>query len=80
MNVAFTIALSFSVSAHTCVPVHAPLHPENVDDASAVALIVTSVPIWYVAEHSTLPLPQLIPGGTLVTFPLPVPMRFIVSV
>ena len=53
------------------VPEHPPPdQPVNVDPASAEAVRVTLVPDVKYALHVW---PQLIPGGVLVTVPLPVP-------
>jgi hypothetical protein len=49
-------------------PVHAPLKPEKVDPAAAVADSVTPVPSLKFAAQVV---GQLIPPGLLVTVPLP---------
>jgi hypothetical protein len=61
------------VTAHAPVPLHAPLHPANVEPTAGVAVRITGVPAAYVAEHVA---PQLIPAGLLVTVPSPVPTLF----
>src|SRR5438046_10068173 len=50
------------------VPAHAPLQPENVAPAAAVAVSVTAVPGANAATHVA---PQLIPAGLLLTLPGP---------
>jgi hypothetical protein len=50
------------------MPVHAPLKPEKVDPAAAVADNVTLVPSLKFAAQVV---GQLIPAGLLVTVPLP---------
>lgn len=44
MNVAATLRAWSMVTAHVPVPVHAPDQPANVEDTSAAAESVTSVP------------------------------------
>mgnify|MGYP003705142853 CR=1 FL=1 len=44
MNVAFTDFAASIVTTQVLVPVHAPLQPAKVDDASAAAVSVTVVP------------------------------------
>ena len=58
------------------VPVHAPLHPANVDPLAATAVSVTDVPLVKLAAQA---LPQLMPAGDDVTVPLPVPTLLTVS-
>ena len=76
-NVAVTVAAAFIVTTHAPVPVHAPDHPVNDDEASAVAVNVTAVPKLYGSEQSA---PQVIPAGVDVTLPTPPPARTTVSV
>jgi hypothetical protein len=57
---------------HEPLPVHAPLHAVNLEPASGVAVSVTDVPLAKAAEQTLLPVPQVIPAGVLVMFPLPV--------
>lgn len=52
------------------VPLHAPLQPEKVEPAEAMADRVTVVPD---AKEALQVLPQLMPDGLDVTVPLPVP-------
>jgi hypothetical protein len=52
------------------VPLHAPLQPEKVEPAAGVAASVTLVPP---AKGALQAVPQLIPLGTEVTVPLPLP-------
>jgi hypothetical protein len=70
LNVAVTDCALDNVTEHAPVPVHAPLHPPNVLDASGVALKLIEVPLLNCDEHV---LPQLIPVGFDVTVPPPVP-------
>jgi hypothetical protein len=45
LNVAVTFCAEFIVTVHVAdVPVHAPLHPANVDPAAGVAVSTTDVP------------------------------------
>jgi hypothetical protein len=76
VNLAFTDLAALIVTEHAPVPVQAPLHPAKVDPAPAVAVSVTTVPLAKFALHVP---GQLIPGGLLVTVPLPVPARETVS-
>jgi hypothetical protein len=59
------------------LPLHAPLHPENVDPGFAAAVKDTELPV---AKFALQALPQLMPLGLLVTVPDPVPARATVSV
>jgi hypothetical protein len=53
------------------VPLHDPLQPVNVEPVAGVAASVTLLPKFSVAAHVA---PQsILPAGTLVTVPLPVP-------
>ena len=61
-----------AVSAHAPVPLHAPLHPANVEPEAGAALKLTEAPLLKFALHIV---PQLIPGGLLVTVPDPLPAR-----
>jgi hypothetical protein len=56
------------VTVQVPVPLQSPDHPTNVDPAAGVAVRVTEVPLLKIALHTE---PQLIPGGLLVTVPLP---------
>ena len=71
LNVAVTDLAAFTVSVHASVPAQAPVQPEKAEPAAAVAVSVNIVPPAKLAEHVA---PQLIPGGVLVTVPLPVPI------
>lgn len=51
-----------------------PVQPTNCDLLSAAAVMVTSAPLTKEYEQIS---PQLIPGGLLVTVPLPVPLLVI---
>lgn len=71
LNVAVTVSAAFTVTVQDAVPEHPwPLQPANTEFAPAVAVSVTSVPLAKFAAHVV---GQLIPVGTLVTVPLPVP-------
>src|SRR5205807_7562204 len=54
-----------------------PLQPVNVDPVAGVAVRVTTVPLSKAAEQVA---PQLIPAGSEVTVPLPVPALVTVRV
>jgi len=72
LKVAVTLLASLMVTWQVlAVPVHAPLHPWNVEPALAVAVRVTTVPWAKLASHAV---PQSIPAGLDVTVPLPVPV------
>lgn len=58
------------------VPVHAPDQPVKSELASGLAVSVTDVPLVNVALHVD---PQLMPAGTLVTVPVPLPASVTVS-
>jgi len=73
MNVAVTARACVKLTVHVAAePVHAPLHPENTDDAAAVAVNVTLVP--WTNSAAQVP-PQSIPAGLLTTEPDPKPAR-----
>ena len=59
------------------VPVHAPVHPKNVEPALGVAVSVTAVPCLKLAEHVGW---QAIPEGLLDTEPSPDPASPMASV
>jgi len=65
---AATLAVEFIVSEQLPVPVQAPLQPAELDPAAGVEVKVTCVPLAKLALQVA---PQLIPGGELVTVPLP---------
>src|SRR5690348_16232031 len=53
------------------VPLHPPpLQPVNVEPGAAAAVRVTATPLTKLVAHEP---PQSMPGGPLVTVPLPVP-------
>ncbi len=61
----------FVVTLHVPVPLHAPPHPAKIYPGLGVAVRVTEVP------GAKLPVqvpPQLMPAGTLVTVPRPLPI------
>ena len=70
VKLALTEALFCKVTAHEAVPLHAPLHPENVEPVEAVAVSVIGVPVANIAVHVD---PQLMPTGVLMTDPDPPP-------
>jgi hypothetical protein len=77
LKVAVTCWLALSVTTQGPVPLHpAPLHPAKDEPVSDFALRVTEVPKAKLALQAW---PQLIPGGMLVTLPVPVPLRATVS-
>jgi hypothetical protein len=67
---ASTEVLLTRVRLHGAVPEHAPVHPVKVEPALGVAVNRTDVPVGKAALHVS---PQLMPSGTLVTVPVPVP-------
>jgi hypothetical protein len=72
LKLALTVVAAFSVSWHGAVPLHPPpLHPEKTEPGRAVAARTTVPPKPKPALHWAFPAPQLIPGGLLVTVPLP---------
>jgi len=77
VNVAVTAAAAVTIRTQAPVPVHAPLHPANVDPVAGAAVNVTIVPLAKLAAHAV---PQLIPVGALVTVPVPVPASATVNV
>src|SRR5439155_18310083 len=71
VKVAVTVVAAESVSTQAPVPVQPPpVQPVKVEPAAGVAVSVTTVTLAKLAEQVA---PQLIPGGALVTVPLPVP-------
>jgi hypothetical protein len=71
LNVAVTAAGATTFMEHVPVPVHPPDHPANVEPELGVAVSVTVVPLAKLALHVV---PQLMPEGSLVTAPAPVPL------
>ena len=66
------------ITLHVFVPVHPdPVHPLNTEPRVGVAVSVIGVPLSKTAMQSP---PQLIPAGSLVTVPEPLPAKIIVSV
>jgi hypothetical protein len=77
-NVAVTERVPLIATVQAPVPLHPlPLQPLKTEPAAAVALSVTQVPLAYDCEQSV---PHVIPPGSLVTLPLPVPARTTMSV
>jgi hypothetical protein len=70
VNVAVTLFAASIVTTHAPVPLHAPLHPENVSLPLGVAVSVTSVPGVKLDAHVV---GQLIPAGFDATVPVPAP-------
>jgi len=76
-NTAVTCWLALRVSVQVgLLPLHPPAHPAKYEFVAAVALRVIRVPGLKLAVHVC---PQLIPSGSLVTLPLPVPPRVTAS-
>ena len=72
-KVAVTVVGAVSVTVQVPVPVHPPpLQPVKVEPAAGAAVSTTGVPLAKVDEQFV---PQVIPAGTLVTVPEPVPAR-----
>jgi hypothetical protein len=69
-NVAVTPIAIEVVTTQVPVPEQGAPQPVNVEPAAGVAVKVTCVPLLKLAEQVG---PQLIPGGALVTVPVPVP-------
>src|SRR5687768_14591887 len=59
------------------VAVQLPDQPPKVEPEAGVAVNVTPVPLLRLAVHV---LPQFIPAALLITVPVPLPVRFTVSV
>lgn len=80
LKVAVTACAAFIVTTQLPVPLHAPLHPANVEPSDAVGVNVTAVPVLKVDEQPTVdPVSQAIPAGVLITPPSPVPAVVTVS-
>jgi hypothetical protein len=77
-NVAVTDRAALIVTEHVeTAPLHAPVHPENVEPVAGVAVKVTTVPEVNVALHVA---PHEMPPLDEVTVPPPVPLRATESV
>jgi hypothetical protein len=77
VNIAATVVFAFKVRTQVPTPVHGPLHPAKLELGSANAVRVTMVPgRKFAIQPVGFELEQSIPGGTLVTVPVPVPERF----
>jgi hypothetical protein len=70
VNVAVTDRAAAIVTVHAPVPVHAPFQPVNVELAFGATVRVTTVPESYKLLHV---ISQVIPAGSKVTTPLPLP-------
>jgi hypothetical protein len=70
VNKAVTEALSSKLNMQGPVPLQPPLQPAKIEFAEGVAVNVMEVPILNGALQE---FPQLMPAGSLVTVPLPVP-------
>lgn len=78
LKVAVTDMAVFMVTAQVPVPEQPPpLQPPNVDGDVGVAVSVTGVPYEKAYEQVE---PQLMPGRSLLTVPLPVPLKLTVKV
>jgi hypothetical protein len=72
VNCATTVWLTLITVTQAPVPLHPPpLQPTKVDPLAAAALSVTDEPLRKPALQAG---PQSMPGGELVTVPLPVPV------
>jgi hypothetical protein len=70
LKVALTEVAELTVTTQAVVPLQPPPHPTNVDPDVAAALSVTGVPGITDCVQAA---PQVMPAGTLVTVPVPVP-------
>jgi hypothetical protein len=70
-NVAPTVVSAVGLNVHVPVPEHGPPQPSKPEPEAAVAVRLTVVPDGNAKEHAVAG--QSMPGGTLVTLPLPVP-------
>lgn len=68
VNIAPTLFAAFIVRLHAPVPLHAPVHPPNVEPVAGVAVSETVVPSVYESEH-VFPHETELPE----TVPVPVP-------
>jgi hypothetical protein len=71
MNVAVTVLTAFMVTLQAPVPVQSPVQPVKIEPFEVAVVKATTVPEPKFALQ--VPLEQLIPAGTLVTVPAPVP-------
>jgi hypothetical protein len=71
LKLAVTELAAFMVTVHGPIPLHAPVHPVNVDAPSAAGVRVTMAPVVKLAVHVA---PQLIPAGDDVMPPPPAPV------
>src|SRR5439155_1451879 len=71
VKVAVTVVAAETVTTHDPVPVHPPpLQPLKIEPAAGVAVSVTAVPLAKLAAQVA---PQVMPAGSLVSVPVPVP-------
>src|SRR5262249_27501538 len=68
LNVAITDFAESMVTTQVPVPVQSPLQPAKLKFGDGIGVSVTTVPTMYDSEQSV---PQLMPGGVLVTSPFP---------
>jgi hypothetical protein len=72
-KLALTVVVLVKVTVQAPVPMQPPpLQPLKVEPGAGVAVRVTVVPLEKLAEQLV---PQVIPGGEVVTVPLPLPAR-----
>jgi hypothetical protein len=70
VNVAVTEVLAVRFTVQAAMPLQAPDQPAKVEPELGAAVSVTDVPLAKPALHVV---PQLIPEGSLVMVPVPVP-------
>lgn len=70
VNVATHVLLAFIVTT-VSVQSESPLNPTKAEPELAAPVSCTESPLWYTSLQSS---PQLMPGGLLVTVPLPAPV------
>jgi hypothetical protein len=77
LKVAVTESAAVTLTLQVAVPVHAPDQPAKILLTPGVSLSVTWVFCMKLAEHIV---GHLIPAGTLVTVPVPVPASVMVTI
>ena len=71
LNVAVALLVPLTTTEQEAFPEQLPLHPEKTEPSDAAeAINVTVVPLAKSPVHDW---PQVMPGGLLVTFPVPEP-------